>query len=147
MRGGPQSVANRIVVFAPRTPHLRLTMSQACDTLGNSCDGCFGSRSIGTFDRGMPQNVAGHGSMRIASGHPNRSIPLQRSNGGVRRVSNSNQPVTQGRVRYGAVQQQSPRGKGLRVHGTAIALGASQANALSPGSGSTGKAAGAGRQT
>ncbi len=33
-------------------------------------------------------------------------------------------------VRHGAVQQQSPRGKGLRVHGTAIALGALQANAL-----------------
>jgi hypothetical protein len=34
---------------------------------------------------------------------------------------------------------ESPRGKGLRVPGTAIAIRASQANTLPPGSGSTGK--------
>jgi hypothetical protein len=32
------------------------------------------------------------------------------------------------------LQQKSPCGKGLRVHGTAIAIRGSQANALPPGS-------------
>jgi hypothetical protein len=73
----PHSFANCMAVFVQRIPRCQMTVSQACDTLGNCRRRCFVARSIGIFDRATPQNPAGRGSMQSAANHANGRIVPQ----------------------------------------------------------------------
>jgi len=68
------AIANRIAVIVQRMPRRRISVSQACDTLGSGCQGCFVARSIGIFDRATPQSAAGRGPKKRTSGPANREI-------------------------------------------------------------------------